>query len=120
MSDDGTGQVGDIIARAHQDIRRPQFGGKDPSLCRVRNLVVLFLLPAKPKRKQRGKQGRENDASGSGIYTHLARDSIAVRSFSAMEAGAGDRRVVVVGGGVAGAMLAKHMQFDADVVLIDS
>ncbi|KAJ8460380.1 hypothetical protein OPV22_033306 [Ensete ventricosum] len=37
-----------------------------------------------------------------------------------MEAGAGDRRVVVVGGGVAGAMLAKHMQFDADVVLIDS
>ncbi|URE37824.1 Apoptosis-inducing factor [Musa troglodytarum] len=37
-----------------------------------------------------------------------------------MEAGAGDRRVVVVGGGVAGAMLAKHMQFDTDVVLIDS
>ncbi|XP_009418551.2 uncharacterized protein LOC103998722 [Musa acuminata AAA Group] len=37
-----------------------------------------------------------------------------------MEAGAGDRKVVVVGGGVAGAMLAKHMQFDADVVLIDS
>uniref|UniRef100_A0A1D1Z243 Apoptosis-inducing factor B n=2 Tax=Anthurium amnicola TaxID=1678845 RepID=A0A1D1Z243_9ARAE len=35
------------------------------------------------------------------------------------EAGRGRRRLVVVGGGVAGALLAKTMQFDADVYLID-
>ncbi|WOK92681.1 apoptosis-inducing factor [Canna indica] len=38
-----------------------------------------------------------------------------------MDAGGGDhKRVVVVGGGFAGAKIAKLMQFDADVVLIDS
>ncbi|XP_042452684.1 ferroptosis suppressor protein 1-like [Zingiber officinale] len=37
-----------------------------------------------------------------------------------MEAGGSNRRVVVVGGGLAGALLAKRLQFDANVVLIDS
>ncbi|WOL17378.1 apoptosis-inducing factor [Canna indica] len=37
-----------------------------------------------------------------------------------MEGEQSHRRVVVVGGGLAGALLAKHLQFDADVLLIDS
>ena len=37
-----------------------------------------------------------------------------------MEAVAGKKsKVVVVGGGIAGSLLAKTMQYDADVILID-
>lgn len=33
--------------------------------------------------------------------------------------GGGGRRVVVIGGGVAGSLIAKSVQFNADVTLID-
>ena len=37
-----------------------------------------------------------------------------------MESGGEKRRVVIVGGGIAGSLLAKSIQFNADVTLIDS
>lgn len=36
-----------------------------------------------------------------------------------MDLGGGGRRVVVIGGGVAGSLIAKSLQFIADVTLID-
>lgn len=36
-----------------------------------------------------------------------------------MESGRETKRVVIVGGGIAGSLLAKTIQFNADVTLID-
>lgn len=38
---------------------------------------------------------------------------------NSFELGGGRRRVVVIGGGVAGSLIAKYLQFIGDVTLID-
>ena len=74
------------------------------------------------------KESRESrDVSGRGewgaeVGVGGERDSAAAASggeIATMAAEAGKPRVVVVGGGIAGSLLAKTMQPDADVLLLD-